>query len=196
MKKLIIVLLAFVAMLFGCSEDTLLNDIAKSADENALQSEMVKDNKGKPVEKTIKMRGSGKIVYTLVGLNDDGMQVYSVAVEAHGNASHLGLFTTNLNWFAVYAPITDEFGVPIEPITYTFYPLTPPKGIQIAANGDELNTFLSDYDPNGEWYEYSYENGTGRFENVSGKIKLYQTMEMIDDLNGVFSNYGEGWIKY
>ncbi len=41
-----------------------------------------------------------------------------------------------------------------------------------------------------------YENGTGRFENVSGKVKLYQTMEMIDDLKGVFSNYGEGWIKY
>ena len=59
MKKLIIVLLAFVAMLFGCSEDTLLNDLAKSADENALQSEMVKANKGKAVTKTIKIRSSG-----------------------------------------------------------------------------------------------------------------------------------------
>ena len=40
MKKLLIFLIAFVELFLGCSEDTLLNDLAKSADEDTLQTEM------------------------------------------------------------------------------------------------------------------------------------------------------------
>ena len=89
MKKLIIVLLAFVAMLFGCSEDTLLNDLAKSADENALQSEMVKDNKGKPVTKPFKIKGSGTISFMP---NETCGGLIPLLVKGHGNATHLGKF--------------------------------------------------------------------------------------------------------
>ena len=73
----------------------------------------------------------------------------------------------------------------------------------IAANGDKLyfkaNSADGDIgiDENGEYTIYHFEGGTGRFEFSNGEVKLYGSVEIDPStLNGVYSNYGEGWIKY
>ncbi len=184
MKKLIIVLLAFVAMLFGCSEDTLLNDLAKSADENASQFEMVKENKGKAVTKPFKLRGSGTIEFTYPVKCPDLVQLVA---KGTGNATHLGKFSVELNICSNF-----NFQPPENPDL--IYEIT---GTQIAANGDELYFYASfangDIDFNQGSTLYHYDKGTGRFLDVEGEITLYG----VSDLEkGVYSNYGEGWIKY
>ena len=183
MKKLIIVLLAFVTMLFGCSEDTLLNDLAKSADENALQSEIIKENKGKAVTRPFKLKGSGILTFEPSDPFDGS---FYATVEGEGNGTHLGRFTISLNWFAI--KVNDE------PPMYS--PISQVSGFMTAANGDILNTYLSGYDPIDGGYEYTFVPGTGRFESVEGKVKIYQVQEMINDLNFIYTNYGEGEITY
>lgn len=186
MKKQLLLLLAMVAMLFGCSEDTLLNDLAKSADENAPQSEMLKENKGKAVTKTIKMRGYGSVKYTPNFISENGMQVYLATVNGRGNASHLGLFEIDLTYYAMYIPIPDS-----EPIVYTYWPISPITGVQTAANGDQLNTVA--YGPNEDGsLHFIYEGGSGRFEKVTGYVNLF--FNWSDDF--IWENFGEGEITY
>jgi hypothetical protein len=186
MKKQLLFLLAIVAMLFGCSEDVLLDDYAKSTDENAPQSEMLKENKGKAVTKTIKMRGYGSVEYTPHHISDEGMQVYLATVEGQGNASHLGLFEIDLTYYAMYIPIPDS-----DPIVYTYWPISPITGIQTAANGDQLFTAAYGPNPDGSLH-FMYNNGTGRFEYVTGYVNLF--FNWSDDFN--WENFGEGEITY
>ena len=183
MKNRFLFLLAIAAMLFACSEDSTFADLTKSADETTLNSEMDKGNNGKAVTRPFKLKGSGTLTYEP---SDSYGGSYYATVQGEGNGTHVGLFTISLNWYAVK--------VQNEPPIYA--PITLISGFMTAANGDILNSYLSDFDPNGEWYEYTFLSGTGRFEYVEGVIKLYQNTEMLDALNGVYSNYGEGWIKY
>ena len=182
MKKSIIVLLAFVALLFGCSEDTLLNDLAKSADENALQSEMVNANKKEPVTRPFKLRGSG----TFAPMNepcDSGL--LQLLVAGSGNATHFGLFNVEITYCT-------------NPPVGSIHIL---NGTLTAANGDKIffysnnliNIGDSGLDDGGLFTIYHITGGTERFNQASGDFKLYG---IVDFENGVYSNYGEGEITY
>jgi hypothetical protein len=190
MKKLIIVLLAFVAMLFGCSEDTLLNDLAKSADENALQSEMLKENKGKAVTKPFKLRGAG--TFEIVGepVVPCMFELPQVLIKGEGNGTHIGLFTVEIT----YCTNFDNIHIA--------------EGFQMAANGDKLFFYSNNLvnpgdvglDEGGAFSIYHYTHGTGRFEDLSGFVKLYGIQEYTDPsqpwLGGTYTNHGEGEITY
>jgi hypothetical protein len=191
MNNRFLFLLAIAAMLFACSEDSVFTDLTKSADGTTLNSEIKKGHKGKAVTKTIKIRGTGEVVYLPDHINEFGMQVYKAVVEGQGNASHLGKFTINLNYYAVYIPIPDTDGNPIEPIVYTYWPISPISGVQTAANGDQLFTVAYGPNPDGSLH-FMYDKGTGRFEFVTGFVDLF--FSWADDFN--YSNYGQGEITY
>jgi len=194
MKKLVIFLIAFVALFLGCSEDTLLNDLAKSADEDTLQTEMTQSDidltKGKAVTKTIKIRSSG--TFNIVGEPDEPCMfgLPQVLISGEGNASHLGLFTVEITYCTDFAEIHIA------------------EGFQIAANGDKLFFYSNNlenlgdvgFDEGGTYSIYHYTHGTGRFEYVTGFIKLYGIQEYTDAdqpwLGGTFTNHGEGEITY
>ena len=181
MKKLLIFLIAFVALFLGCSEDTLLKDLAKSANGDALQTEMtqsdLKANNGKAVTKTIKSRSSGTIAFVPNSSDCNGFT--KVLIQGQGNATHLGLFTIELSY------CSDGVN-----------PLGPILGFQTAANGDKLFTALvgGGFDPElGPYQDYIYYDGTGRFEGASGEVRLYGSPDY-DNL--VFENHGEGTLTY
>ena len=176
MKYRFLFLLAFIAILFGCSEDILLNDFAKSAEEDALKSEK------NIVARPFKIKGSGTIAFVEPAECPGLAQLFA---EGTGKASHLGLFTVELTICSNF-----DFEHP-ENLIYEI------NGTQTAANGDKLY-FSSSYE-NGDINFvdgstlYHYKNGTGRFEDVEGEITLYG---VADIPGGVYSNYGEGWIRY
>jgi len=192
MKKLLIFLIAFVELFLGCSEDTLLNDLAKSADEDTLQTEMTQSDiyltKGKAVTKTIKIRSSG--TFNIVGEPDEPYMsgLPQVVISGEGNASRLGLFTVEITYCTDFAEIHIA------------------EGFQIAANGDKLFFYSNNlenlgdvgFDEGGAYSIYHYTHGTGRFEYVTGFIKLYGIQEYTDAdqpwLCGKFTNHGEGKI--
>ncbi len=185
MKFKIIVLLAFVAILFACSQDSLLNDLTKSADEDALQTEMTQFDlkKGKAVTRPFKLRGSGTFTPT-GGTCDSGLA--QVLIDGSGNATHLGLFKAEITYCT---DLGNDPGIHIL------------EGTLTAANGDKMffysNNIIdpgdSGMDAGGVYSIYHYENGTGRFEDGYGEFKLYG---IVDYVNGVYSNYGEGYITY
>ena len=82
------------------------------------------------------------------------------------------------------------------------------EGFQKAANGDKLFFYSNNLinpgdvglDEGGAYSIYHYTHGTGRFEDVTGFVKLYGIQEYTDPyqpwLGGTFTNHGEGWIKY
>lgn len=187
MKNRFLFLLAIAAMLFACSEDNLLNDLTKSADETTLNSEMNKRDNGKAVIKPFKIKGSGTISYMP---NEICGELVPLLVRGQGNATHLGLFNVELTICSNFHPNIENRVEIID-------------GTMIAANGDKLfftaNSAVGDIgiDNNGEYTLYHFERGTGRFEFCIGEVKLYGNVE-IDPvtLNGIYSNYGEGWIKY
>ena len=191
MKFKIILLLAFIAMLFACSEDSVLNDLTKSAEEDTLQSEMTQSDlkKGKAVTKTIKIRGTGIVTYDCLEYDENNDCImYFAEVQGEGNATHLGKFTIELKYYADsnLFPLPN----PIDPFN-----IPPITGVQTAANGDELNTYSVGPHPDDpeNTLRFYYNGGSGRFENVIGYVVL--TFDWSPD--GLsYTNYGEGEITY
>ena len=131
--------------------------------------------KGKAVTKTIKIRGSGMVKHTYLYDDSEGNQVYYAEAHGEGNASHLGLFTIDLHYYAISPDL---------------FPISPIEGIQTAANGDKLFTAAFGPNPDGSLH-FFYDQGTGRFENVTGYVDLFFDWE-----DTSYTNYGVGEITY
>jgi hypothetical protein len=147
------------------------------------QSEIVlpgaqKNANGKAITKNFKMATTGTLAF-VPNSPSCGSGNIEVIIQGTGNGTHLGLYTIYLTY------CSDGTN-----------PLSPPAGIQTAANGDQLNTMMvgAGMDPVlGYYMDFQYSGGTGRFANVIGSVRLYQT---IDYVNLTFSNYGFGTLTY
>ena len=103
-----------------------------------------------------------------------------IILEGTGNGTHIGLFDVVITWCDDFAGTTIQ------------------TGVVTAANGDKLYFYTSGFgaDENGEYGEYTFEGGTGRFEDSNGFLILYNTVEFTGQGVGTYSNYGEGWLSY
>ncbi|MBT8287650.1 MAG: hypothetical protein KJO00_06505 [Bacteroidia bacterium] len=103
-----------------------------------------------------------------------------IILEGSGNGTHIGLFDVYITWCDDFAGTTIQ------------------NGIVTAANGDELYFYVTGFgiDDDGEFGEYTFEGGTGRFEDSYGFLKLYNLVEFTGPGVGTYSNQGEGFINY
>ena len=191
-------MLALTAILFSCSNETLQNDLNYTLDQEALQNEryltplvnydvtkcfpdfQIPLNTQTAITKTIKVRGAGTIAILFPPNNNCGTNEAEVIIEGQGHATHLGLFT-------FYAPYCSLDGV---------NPVSPILGVQTAANGDELHSVLvgAGEDPDlGYYQDWVFFDGTGRFEDATGEIRLYS---VIDYVTFTYSNHGVGTVTY
>lgn len=104
---------------------------------------------------------------------------YRVFIEGSGNGTHLGRFSVEITY------CSDGVN-----------PLTDILGVQTAANGDQLFMILvgAGEEPGlGTYQDYLYYDGTGRFENAKGSIRMYG---FVDAVNQVWELEGEGTLIY
>ena len=191
---------ALVAILLSCNEEISQSDLTSAPEIDALQTEKLLSplinydvntyfpnyqvplhaKKGKPVAKTIKIRGEGTTALLFPPNNNCGEGETEVVLEGEGHATHLGLFTFN----SAYCSLDG-----INPVNMIL-------GTQIAANGDELYSILvgAGEDPElGTFQDWVFNGGTGRFEDASGSVRLYS---MVDFVNLTWSNHGVGTLTY
>ena len=193
MKNLLYFIL--VMLLATACNEMLIQDPTESVDELTLVDSYILEMKAyksdlNPKEMNAKVRKQdkkrpykltteGTIKFTPGG----GKCTQSILEEVYGvgNASHLGKNTIEISY-----------------CTNGLFPLTPVMGVQTAANGDKLFTYLAGVgeDFEGFFMEYVYYEGTGRFEGATGYVKLYPTIWSIDENTLGFTNYGSGWLRY
>ena len=174
MRTNILFFITLVSMFFmGCNVENVDDSINSSAN---LQFN-ANISKTKVFTRPFKVKGSGTFEVVAPSEFQDLIQVL---IQGQGNATHLGLFHAEITY------CTD--------FEYNHY-LT---GKQIAANGDEIYFYSVGFgvDDEGEWTEYIYSGGTGRFENASGELKLYGVSEFTGPTSGVYKNHGSGTLSY
>ncbi|MBT8287801.1 MAG: hypothetical protein KJO00_07260 [Bacteroidia bacterium] len=134
--------------------------------------------RGVQVERPFKMRSSGTFQIVTPVVCDEGL--VQVLIEGQGKGTLIGNFSVTITY------CTDFGDIHIL------------NGYQIAANGDQLFFYNigGGEDENGFYNDYYYYSGTGRFENVSGTLRLYGVFEFTGPTSGVFSNQGEGTLTY
>lgn len=170
MKHRLILLLTLFVILFGCSEDFMQSDLTTENDID------LKKKNGKAVTRPYKVRTEGTISFIE---NHCGEGIDLEVIRGKGNATHLGLFTLELE--------------------YCLDGISGPAGKQIAANGDELWSYMSEppgTDEEGFYMVYAIYGGTGRFENATGSVKLYMEFGVDEFGNMTFSNHGIGTLTY
>lgn len=130
------------------------------------------------VERPFKVEGSGTFEIVAPDVCEDGL--VQVLIQGSGNATHLGLFNVTIDYCTNFANIHIL------------------NGHMEAANGDLLYFYNvgGGQDENGIYTDYYYYAGTGRFENVTGTLKLYGVSEFTGPTSGVYSNHGEGTLTY
>ena len=128
------------------------------------------------VTKTIKFKGATGTMVPV--LEPDCGGVAQFLITGTGIASHLGKFKVQ------------------NTICY-FSPTAPPKitGILTAANGDQIFTYVSGFWKEGDisYYRYTIDNGSGRFEGITGELLMYGT---VDDATGDWALQGGGTFTY
>jgi hypothetical protein len=192
MHKPNILFAAVLLVVLSCNTDILQENESMAVDKTQLhqailsplvsyQSEPSMNLKhqakeAKMVTRPMKLSSSGTIAFTTGSASCEGYIL--VSIDGTGNGTHLGNFTVTLNY------CSDGVN-----------PVGPILGVQTAASGDQLFTALvgADVDEVGYYQDYIYYGGTGRFENATGSIRLYST---IDYANLTFSNFGEGVINF
>ena len=193
MKNRLLLLLSLVVLAFGCSNDSIINHFSDPSLSDEVRAALVSPlfeydgsdiidkfkptDRGNAVTRKFKVRNSTTINF-IPGSEDCG-GLFKVVIEGEGNASHMGLFT-------IYIDYCSDGENPTGPIL----------GVQTAANGDTLLTALvgAGFDPElGQYLDWIYYDGTGRFEGAYGEIRLYG---VIDYVNGVGELAGEGTITY
>lgn len=170
MKTIVLSVMALGAMLFmGCSVDP----IEDSADLQVNESTTTY----RAVTRPFKVRGSG--TFEVVAPNScPGLT--QIHIQGSGNATHLGLFTADITYCTDFAAIHQL------------------SGKQIAANGDEVYFYSVGFgvDEQGQFTDYIYEGGTGRFLNATGELRLYGVSEFTTPTTGVYSNHGTGTLTF
>ena len=170
-----ILLIAILAgFLLSCNEDPLLDPLEEAV---LVQSEqnLAASKASKAVTRPLKIRVEG----TLTIEGEECAPLAQVNVEGIGNATHLGKFSVSIIWCTNFAEINTQ------------------NGTQVAANGDELYFYAVGFgtDENGDWTDYVYDGGTGRFEFATGDLRLYGIVTFTGP-TGVFTNSGEGTLTY
>lgn len=189
MKTTVMLMLGLLLSLFSCRDEQVAGTVAlpetvpvtettamslfnlpATADFSTVQA----TEKNNPHARKIKIRTEGTMSFT-PGTTDCPAALWARYV-GEGHASHLGLFTIEI------AYCTDGIN-----------PLSPILGVQTAANGDQLFVRGVGGDPSANSLDFSYEGGTGRFENASGFVTLFF---QFDYENLTWRNFGEGIISY
>ena len=133
------------------------------------------DAKSNSKERPFKVRGSGDFA---VEAPTECAPLVQIGLQGGGNGTHIGNFSVALTW------CTDFAGT--ESIT----------GVVTAANGDELNIYLTGSDAEAGYGDYAIDGGTGRFAEASGAFRLFTTTVFTGEGVGTYSNYGSGYIVY
>lgn len=165
--------MALCAIFFiGCSVDNNLDPIDEPTNLE-LYEKTISKAKARPFK--VKGAGTFQIVAPIQCEN-----LTQVLIDGQGNASHLGLFTVLITYCTDF-----EFNHFI-------------TGTMTAANGDELYFYSVGFgeDAEGQWTDYIYDGGTGRFENVTGELTMYGVSVFTSPTSGVYTNYGSGTLTY
>lgn len=159
----------------GCTRDPL----SPSSDEalywsNASRS---RDSNLKAVEKIFKLQSEGTLA---ISPGADCANLTQITILGTGNATHLGKFELAIVW------CTDFMGT------------NRLIGTQVDANGDEIYFYAVAFgeDSRGEWTDFVFIGGTGRFTHASGNLRLYNQVTFTSPQLGLYSNSGEGIIRY
>ncbi len=173
MKSNIFLVMALCAIFFiGCSVDNNLDPI-----DEPTNLELNKKTIAKTKARPFKVKGAGTFQIVAPTACDNLTQVL---IDGQGNATHLGLFTVLITYCTDFA-LTHEI-----------------TGTMTAANGDELYFYSVGFgvDDEGEWTDYIYDGGTGRFEYVTGELTMYGVSVFTSQTTGVYTNYGSGTLTY
>lgn len=188
MKKLIL-LASLMILTYGCSESNPIGDTNEtvSLQEKALLAPLTidvsksdfKSSNAKTGTRTIKFqRSSGH--FDFVYPSTECSPYIQVLIVGTGNATFLGNFDV-INKYCFDG---------VEPVG-------PIYGFLTAANGDEIHTQMIGATevpaPEISNFDYIILGGTGRFEDASGFIHMYGT---IDRVNFIFNLEGEGKISF
>lgn len=97
-----------------------------------------------------------------------------------GNATHIGRFDASIIWCTNFA---DQIYL---------------EGTIIAANGDELYFYSIGFGQGseGQYGDYIFEGGTGRFVECYGEIRIYTSITNTSETEGTYNNSGEGYLIY
>lgn len=171
MKAKLFMVLAFIAMLFVACTAEEMEPLSETADLE------LNEITAKAVTKPFKVRGSGTLEIVPPTQCENLAQI---DINGTGNATHLGRFSVEILY------CTD------------FQTTTIITGTQTAANGDELYFYSVGFgvDAEGEYTDYIYDGGTGRFEFVTGELRLYGVTTFTGPTTGVYTNHGEGTLTY
>lgn len=177
MKNRILILLVVAATLFACNSDSMISD------ENV---DLQKSSSGKAVERPFKIENlEGTFILgpspVLCG-NSTGNT--TLTAEGGGILKYLGASTLLEEW-CFNPAVTNDLGT--RTITIT------------AANGDELHgeNFTINWTSDTSFVEtFTFNGGTGRFENASGEFSQEVALVFFSGTNGTFTLNGEGTLKY
>lgn len=174
MRKRIFWTLFVLIGILACNEDPLPDPL----EESLLTTVAAKADMGKAVSRPFKIKGTG--TFEIVQSTECG-ELTQIYLEGQGNATHIGKFTVTITYCT-------DFG---ENSRIT--------GTSVAANGDELYfySFGGGTDEIGEYQDYIFEGGTGRFEDLVGDLRLYvKLFEFTSPTGGIYANEGEGTFTY
>lgn len=166
MKLEFLSLLFAVSILFSCSKETEL-----------VESNRANQTFNPTNERPFKIRSQGN--FTTVPSVECAPLTQRV-LTGTGNATHIGRFDTSIIWCTNFS---DQIYL---------------VGTITAANGDELNFYSIGFGQGseGQYGDYIFEGGTGRFANCYGEIRIYTTIVNTNQGEGTYSNYGEGYLIY
>ena len=141
--------------------------------------DMISDeNRSALVERPWKSKASG--TFNMVMPSGCDGELLQIDIAGSGKATHLGNFDVNLT---NCTNLSTVFMI---------------SGYLTAANGDEIYTYNvgQGMDDDGPYLLFMIDGGTGRFEDASGEIRLYEVIEFTSPTGGIFSNRGLGTITY
>lgn len=162
-------LLLLLSLFIGCSEEPPLESSETSNESySTTQSSQ---------QRPFKLRSHGS--FQMVS-SSECLPLSQIALTGTGNGTHLGRFDASIIWCT-------DFGS-------EFY-LT---GTLTAANGDEIEFYSVDFGQSseGQYGDYIFEGGTGRFADCYGEMRIYTTIVNTGQGEGTYSNYGDGYIIY
>ena len=200
MKKILLLIMACLAIIIGCTDDAVQNDITSTVENDALMVEKYLEplmnydiainfpeyktnfnsKRGNAVTKPLKIRESGTTTIVYPPNNGCLDSEVFVIVEGEGQATHLGRHQMDIE-FCSYDGFNSDY------IVY---------GHMTAANGDIVYGILTEAsaDPEfGLYQDWEFYDGTGRFEDAIGQIRLYVDYDF-DNLT--WSVHGVGTLTY